>query len=328
MRIAELRRRSIDKGGETLANKRMLSLKVADSDAFLEMPPSSQALYFHFCLRADDDGFVNSPKKIQRIVGASDKDLKLLISKRYLLSFKSGVVVIKHWWLHNSLRKDRYTPTMYQDEYVTLYQKANGVYTDHPPDDAADDADMLPEWQPDGNQTETNGMTSGDIDKIRLEESRLEEDITGGGINTHACAHEDDEGAPGPGDDKSSGKNPPENPFQLSPDEQKAVSAYMDKFGNHPGGMVIEDIRLFSQHMSADLMIRAFEISVAEKKYSWSYTKGILNRYKNEGIKTVADAIVKEEERRRQKEANNGRAAGDPGKPDKAKRHLSGVTEL
>ena len=113
-----------------IAERRMFAKTIIDSDAFLDMPLSTQALYFHLSMRADDDGFINNPKKIQRMIGSSDDDLKVLIAKRYLLPFESGVVVIKHWKIHNYIQKDRYKPTVYTEEKSMLAVKANGVYTD------------------------------------------------------------------------------------------------------------------------------------------------------------------------------------------------------
>lgn len=113
-----------------MAERRMFAKQIIDSDAFLDMPLSAQALYFHLAMRADDDGFVNSPKKIQRVVGAGDDDAKLLIAKRFLIPFESGVVVIKHWRLHNYIQKDRYKPTVYQEEFEKLEVKENRVYTE------------------------------------------------------------------------------------------------------------------------------------------------------------------------------------------------------
>ena len=99
-----------------IAERRMFAKTIIDSDAFLDMPLSTQALYFHLSMRADDDGFINNPKKIQRMIGSSDDDLKVLIAKRYLLPFESGVDVIKHWKIHNYIQKDRYKPTVYTEE--------------------------------------------------------------------------------------------------------------------------------------------------------------------------------------------------------------------
>lgn len=112
-----------------MAERRMFAKTIIDSDAFLDMPLSSQALYFHLSMRADDDGFINNPKKIQRMIGASDDDLKLLIAKRFIIPFDSGIVVIKHWKIHNYIQRDRYKETVYKDEKARLTLKDNNAYT-------------------------------------------------------------------------------------------------------------------------------------------------------------------------------------------------------
>ena len=108
----------------------MFAKTIIDSDAFIDMPLSTQALYFHLSMRADDDGFINNPKKIQRMVGASDDDLKVLVMKRFIIPFESGIVVIKHWKIHNYIQKDRYKPTVYAEEKKLLETKDNGSYTE------------------------------------------------------------------------------------------------------------------------------------------------------------------------------------------------------
>ena len=112
-----------------MADRRMFAKTIIDSDAFLDMPLSTQALYFHLSMRADDEGFVNSPKKIQRIIGASDDDMKVLIAKRFIIVFESGVIVIKHWKIHNYIRSDRIHHTVYQEEAAMLALKENKAYT-------------------------------------------------------------------------------------------------------------------------------------------------------------------------------------------------------
>lgn len=112
-----------------MAKKRMFNNEVLDTDAFLEMPLSAQALYFHLNLRADDDGFISKPKKITEYVNASMDDLKLLVAKRFILTFDDGVIVIKHWRMHNTIQKDRYTPTHYQEDLALLDLKPNKSYT-------------------------------------------------------------------------------------------------------------------------------------------------------------------------------------------------------
>lgn len=138
-----------------MADRRCFTKKITESDAFLEMPLSTQCLYFHLNMSADDDGFVNSPKKIQRMIGASDDDLKVLIAKAFILVFESGVIVIKHWRMNNTLRNDRYHPTDYQEEYRMLGLKENKSYT----------------WQPNGNQLEPqHNITKHNITKNNRKE--------------------------------------------------------------------------------------------------------------------------------------------------------------
>lgn len=107
----------------------MFTKKITESDAFLDMPSSTQMLYFHFSMNADDDGFVNNPKKIQKMCGASDDDFKLLIAKSFIILFDSGIIVIKHWKMHNYIQADRYRPTDYLEEKSMLGIKSNKAYT-------------------------------------------------------------------------------------------------------------------------------------------------------------------------------------------------------
>lgn len=137
-----------------MANRRMFNKKITESDAFLDMPLSSQCLYFHLNMNGDDDGFVNNPKMIMRLIGASDDDLKLLISKAFVLAFESGVIVIKHWRMNNTLLNDRYKPTDYQEEYQMLGLKDNKSYT----------------WKQNGNILETqHNITKHNITKHNIE---------------------------------------------------------------------------------------------------------------------------------------------------------------
>ena len=111
-----------------MAERRMFAKSVIDSDKFLDMPLSTRALYFHLSMRADDEGFINNPKKIRRTVGASEDDLKLLIMKGFVIPFESGVVVDSYWKVNNYIPKDRFKPTIYQDEKSTLKVQENRVY--------------------------------------------------------------------------------------------------------------------------------------------------------------------------------------------------------
>lgn len=112
-----------------MAERRMFAKTIIDSDAFLDMPMSARLLYYDLGMRADDDGFINSPKKIMRMIGASNDDVNILIARKFVIPFDSGVVVIKHWRINNYLRNDRYTETKYLEEKSILEVDKNGSYT-------------------------------------------------------------------------------------------------------------------------------------------------------------------------------------------------------
>lgn len=166
-----------------MAEKRMFTQKIIDSDAFLEMPLSAQALYFHLNMRADDDGFVNNPKRVTKLVSASEDDLKILLMKRFIIGFASGVIVIKHWRMHNTLKSDRYHPTDYQEEFAQLGIKPNKAYTDHPerqlppdPPSVPDSPPMEPERNQDGTNLEPEIREDLGLDKGSDKEEIKEED--------------------------------------------------------------------------------------------------------------------------------------------------------
>src|SRR3990167_8929906 len=140
-----------------MAHKRMFSKDITGSDAFRDMPSSSQALYFHLGMEADDDGFLDSYKGLMRSIGGSEDDLKILIAKRFLIIFPTKIVVVKHWLINNTIRKDRYTETKHLDEKRALLVKENGSYT---------------ELSKDGNQSATSRQP-------RIEENRIEKDSKG-----------------------------------------------------------------------------------------------------------------------------------------------------
>lgn len=146
-----------------MAERRMFAKTIIDSDAFVDMPLSTQALYFHLSMRADDDGFINNPKRIQRMIGCADDDLKVLAAKRFILPFDSGVVVIKHWKIHNYIRNDRYKETVYQDEKAQLMLKENGAYTE---------ADTI--GIPSGNQVVYQMDTQYRVGKVREGKDSIE----------------------------------------------------------------------------------------------------------------------------------------------------------
>lgn len=147
--------------------RRMFSQDIVCSEEFLEMSISAQSLYFHLGMRADDDGFIQ-PKIIMRTLGSTADDLKILIAKRFLLAFDTGVVVIKHWLIHNMIRQDRYKETRFIEEKKRLMIKENNAYTDDPNQGKPL---VATKCQPTGNQMAT---------QVRIGEVRL------GKVNTTA----------------------------------------------------------------------------------------------------------------------------------------------
>ena len=149
-----------------MAKKRMFSIDIVGSDAFLDLPYSAQCLYFQLSMRADDDGFVGNPKTIQRIAGTKASDLELLVKKRFLIQFPSGVVVIKHWKINNDIKKDRYSPTVYTDEFQMLSTKENKAYTERSTNVSTLDTEPA--------QNVSTLDTQYSIDKNRLDKNSIE----------------------------------------------------------------------------------------------------------------------------------------------------------
>jgi hypothetical protein len=156
-----------------MAERRMFTGKITESDAFLEMPLSSQCLYFHLCMYADDEGFVKNPKRIQKMIGATEDDLRVLVAKRFVLSYESGIIVIKHWKMHNLIRKDRFHETEYTEEKSMLYIKGNGAYTLDP---EQGEPLLTTKWQPNGNQMTTKCHTEVRLGKDSIGKDRLGKD--------------------------------------------------------------------------------------------------------------------------------------------------------
>lgn len=179
-----------------MANKRMFTLKICDSDAFLDMSLNAQNLYFHLNMRADDDGFIDCPNKITRMVGAKAEDLEELINKRFLIAFESGIVVIKHWRMHNTIAKDRYHGTQYLEEKAQLLVKENGAYSltsgvplldapampedENTTDDEQNVEHLLPSREQDDNKPYTNCKQVDNnlvTNRVQTENSDLDLDI-------------------------------------------------------------------------------------------------------------------------------------------------------
>lgn len=145
-----------------MAERRMFTKKITDDDNFMTLSSSAQALYLHLSMCADDDGFCNQVAISMFKAHASVQDLEALLEKRYIYQFENGVIVIKHWRMANALRKDRYTPTVFQEELKMLDVKENGSYT----------------WLPNGCQMVADRLPQDSIDKISTEKDRSDKDST------------------------------------------------------------------------------------------------------------------------------------------------------
>ena len=216
-----------------MAKRRMFSLDIIDTDLFLEMPQSSRLLYYELCMRADDDGFVSSPKKIQKMVGCNEDDFKVLISKKFLIPFDTGVVVIKHWKIHNYIQKDRYKETIYLDEKSQLSQEKNGMYT--------------------------KCIQDGYTGKVSLEEGKV-------------SLEEEEE----------------------QKKENNCISFYMENINPLITPHEAEVLNDYNKDLSDEVIIYAIKDAIEHKATNMKYIKKILNRYIQQGIKTIEQLKIQE----------------------------------
>lgn len=234
-----------------MADRRMTSKNVVYDDKFLEMPLATQGLYFHMILNADDDGFLRNPKAVARVVGASPDDLKLLIAKQWLIPFESGVVVIKHWRLHNTLRKDRYKPTACIERSLVNIDES-GIYqliTDGEPTGNQ----LATTWQPNGNQLATQyRLGKGSIGKGSVIEESREESA-------------------------------------LSADAKKLFTTYREKIHPVSGGIEGDKLVSLLDDYGLDLCLKAIDRAVLRKKRSIRYISGILKSWQQDGYDEPED---------------------------------------
>ena len=243
-----------------MADRRMMSKTVIDTDMFLDMPISAQSLYFHLLLRADDDGFLKNIKTIMRTVGASPDDIKLLIAKQYLLLFESGVVAIKHWRVHNVIRKDRYKPTTC-DERNLIELDSSGEYKL-----------LTTAGIPNGNQLTTAGIPNGNPGKDRLGKDRLGKDRLGKREKREVTQEE-----------MSKAKKP------RMLESKKLMEVYQKNIKPVTGGMEHEKLLALLDSYGLDLCLKAIDRAVLRKKRSFGYVEGILRRWQQDGYDDPED---------------------------------------
>ena len=237
-----------------MAERRMFAKTIIDSDAFLDMPQSSQLLYFHLAMRADDDGFINNPKSIMRNVKCNEDDLKLLAVKKFIIPFESGIVVIKHWKIHNYIRRDRYKETKYKGELSMLNLDENNAYTLDKAIGQPSVNHMTTKCQPHDNQMDTQD---------RLGKDRLGKDsittTTSSSIEDKSCCSSDN------------------------------IFTYFQQRGFVSiSSMMAQDINALIEMYSLEEVKQAVDIADNNGKHTLSYVRGILE-HRRAGITKAKD---------------------------------------
>lgn len=154
-----------------MAERRMFAKTIVTSDAFLDMPLSARCLYFSLGMLADDDGFVNSPKSVMRQVGATLDDIRILISKKFIIEFEDGVIAIKHWRINNFLRRDRHNETKYKDHAAEIKVDENGSYTLN-----GDGTPLVDIWLTNGTPSDDQRSTEVSVGKDSIGEDSVDKD--------------------------------------------------------------------------------------------------------------------------------------------------------
>lgn len=251
----------------------MFSNSITGSDAFTDMPLSAQALYFHLGMEADDDGFVNNPKRIQKTIGAAEDDMKLLFMKKFVIPFDTGICVIKHWNLNNYIRKDRYHPTVYQLEKSLLKERENKVYT-------LINKDFLRSDHVVDTTRYTSGIPCGiprveesSVDKSRIEESR--EEVT------------------------KAFSSPSESLFEL----------FESEFARTISSVEIDILDQWQNEFPYDVIKLALEEAVKNNARSFRYIEVILANWKTKGVRNLEDAKRISNHRKQNNSFNKGNAS-------------------
>lgn len=240
-----------------MAQKRMFSNSVVQSDEFLEMPDSSQNLYFHLSMQADDDGFVDKWKSIMRMTGKKEDDLKILIAKSFVIPFDTGVLVIRHWRLNNYLQKDRYKETIYKDEKSRLTIDKSNVYN----------LDTECIHSIDKNSIDKNKIDKNRIDKISIEKNSKEKE------------QEESESCGDGFQEDESCKDGFQKVSKFYEENINLLTPYTSK--------LLED---FTDELGAELVIYSMQLAVEANVRTIKYIKAILNNWSKANIKTLTEA--------------------------------------
>lgn len=250
-----------------MAERRMFAKSVIDSDLFLDMPPTTQMLYFHLAMRADDDGFINNPRRIQRMIGASDDDMRILIAKQFILTFENGVIVIRHWKLHNYIRKDMYHPTEYQAERQMLSLKNNkSPYELNADAGSQDSSRTCNGYVTDSSRTCNENVSIG---KDRKGKDRI------GKVRLDAAANT-----------PSSGECQEKVQDLYDGDRGEVVTAFCDNLQAFAGNLVLEQLNDVYDRYGKQWCLAAIKEAAVNGGRSIQYVIKVLERWEREGFKS------------------------------------------
>ncbi|XYG85375.1 DnaD domain protein [Limosilactobacillus reuteri] len=272
-----------------MAQRRMFSQKVTETDKFLDMGLTAQSLYFHLGMNADDDGFVGNPKSIKRMIGASEDDLKALVEKDYLIVFEDGVVVIKDWLVSNYVKKDRYTPTIYTDDMKLIGLDKNKRYqfvSDLEPERNQVGTKMSPECIQDGDKMEPNCIQSGSKNKKQIsnENSQPQQEQ---GFNSMEPKRNQNGTKMDPqvrlGKDRVKLSKSKDN---LNTTTSTTLNSYYEKLVS-PKSKI--EFKTFVNELGRDVVAFAIDsMSDSADRPSFAYLRKILNRYKKQGLDSLS----------------------------------------
>ena len=243
----------------------MFSKKITDSGEFLKMPLSTQCLYFHINLHADDDGIVDNVKTIMRMIGANDDDINLLLAKKFLLIVEGEIVVIRDWWIHNTILRDRYDKSLYKDKVDTIYSiNNNKQYT------LADNKMLTNSYQEDNKNVNKNVNTDkNSIDENRLDKVKVRDSHKSININTEFQTIDDDD------DDN---------------DKDDKVAAALLKYIPSANSIWVEKIDKFrKRNLSDELIIKAIENTALANTRDCRYFMAICEEYLTKGYQSAAE---------------------------------------
>ena len=242
-----------------MANKRMFSIDVTETDSFLEMPLTAQALYFHLGMRGDDDGFVSNPRSIMRVAGCSEGDLAILAEAGYIISFRSGVIVISDWKVNNNLRNDRYKPTTFQDERSMLSETANKRYI-----------------LSNGNQVDTTGIPSDNQMTTQpnvTQRNQAQRSSSGNGTTTAADSRTDS-------------------------DLAEIVQHFQEAIGAFPRS-ALDKLQRWRGIYSVEIIRAAIDEAAENNVRKWRYVDGVLKGWQADGVRTLGDVEARREARKK-----------------------------